>query len=247
MSLAAFESVTCLGDEAKDAKKTIPRVIFTCLLPLGLMYLFMAYVLVACFQGAPVSLSQAEAPFDQLALACNLPFFGTIVCGGVAMSFFACALGCTNAAARVLYSMAQNGHFFAPMGRAHPHNATPHRAIALIAVVAFLTPAVLLVSGIKLFDCIGYLAQISSFGYIVSYFLLTLAMPFYLLSVKAFRPWHIALLTATLLIVGFSIFGSLFPVPPAPWNYLPYIFAGIVGSGVVLSFSLKSRVKPDQS
>jgi amino acid transporter len=199
---------------------------------------------VACFQGAPVSLSQAEAPFDQLALACNLPFFGTIVCAGVAMSFFACALGCTNAAARVLYSMAQHGHFFAPMGRAHPVNATPHRAIAVLGVAAFVTPTALLLADVKLFDCIGYLAQISAFGYIISYFLLAVAMPFYLRTQNAFRPWHGLLLLATLLILGFSIFGSLFPVPPEPWNRLPYIFGGIVTAGVILSSILNTFAKP---
>ncbi len=47
MTLAGFESVTTLGEEASHARRTIPRVIVSCLIPVGILYLVMIYCLTA--------------------------------------------------------------------------------------------------------------------------------------------------------------------------------------------------------
>ena len=147
MTLAGFESVTALGEESSKPTRTIPRVIVWCMFPVGLLYLVMIYCLLALARKNGIALDRVDAPFDSIARSMNLPSLGIISSVGIALSYFACALGSLNAGARVLYSMAQRRLFAAPFGRAHPVNATPHRAIALISVLAFASPLAMLPGG----------------------------------------------------------------------------------------------------
>src|SRR6202795_931947 len=67
MPLAGFESVTALGAEASHAKRTIPRVILGCLIPIGVLYLVVIYSLVSLARRNGMVFDQLSAPFDTIA------------------------------------------------------------------------------------------------------------------------------------------------------------------------------------
>jgi amino acid transporter len=94
----------------------------------------------------------------------------------------------------------------------------------LIAGIGLLLPVGLLIGSVTLSSCIDYLSQLSAFGYILAYFFVCLAMPFYLRREHALAARHVALAVAALAVLGVVLVLSIFPVPPAPWRYLPYIF-----------------------
>lgn len=243
MTLAGFESVTTLGEEASDARRTIPRVIVSCLIPVGILYLAMIYCLTALARKNGLALEQLDAPFDSIARSMNLAGFGYVSSIGIALSYFACTLGSLNAGARILYYLAQN-HLFAPsFGSAHPVNKTPHRAIALIAAIAIACPVALLLANVLLPDCINYITQLASFGFIASYFLVCLAMPFFLLRRKILRHLDVAVSAAALLILAVVLAFSVFPVPATPWRYLPYLFLAAILTGIAASISYARRSK----
>jgi len=235
MSLTGFESATALGGEAKNALRTIPRTLLTCLLPVGFLYLFNAYVLTACFQGNPVSLDKSDSPYDQLAVASGVPIFGLLISIGIALCFFACVLGQLNAGSRVLYSMSRKGIFFHWFGAAHPVNATPYRAMALLVLFALTVTVVLLLCRVEIMDIVGYVSQISSLGYAFSYLGVCSAAPLFLRKQKAlkFRHWFFA--GISVLILTAILVGSLYPLPPAPWDKLPYILVGVIALGSLTS------------
>ena len=235
MTLAGFESVTTLGEEATHARSTIPKVIVSCLIPVGILYLVMIYCLTALARKNGLALEQLNAPFDAIARSVNLSGFGYVSSIGIALSYFACTLGALNAGARVLYYLAQNRLFAPAYGSAHPLNKTPHRAIALIAVIAIACPGGLLLAKVLLPDCINYLTQLASYGFIASYFLVCLAMPFFLLRRKILRRLDVAVSVAALLILAAVLALTVFPIPAAPWRYLPYLFLGSVLTGIVIS------------
>jgi amino acid transporter len=242
LTMAGFESATTLGDESRDATLTIPRAIMQCVVPLGIFYLVMTYLLVGLGRRFGVALDQLEAPFDTIARACHFGRLGTASSVGIALSYFACTLGSMNAGSRALFAMAREGMFFRPFGSAHPVNATPHRAIALIAAVGIAAPFAMAASGITFVAYIDYGSQLAALGFVGAYFLICLAAPFFLARLGRLRwPWIVASLAALVLLAGVMVL-SLYPVPDAPVCYLPYIFAGVVGTG--LSFSLALRPGP---
>ena len=236
LTMGGFESATTLGEEATHAKRTIPRAIMACVVPVGLLYLFMTYLLVGLGRRFGIALDQLEAPFDTLARACRFALLGTASSAGIALSYFACTLGSINAGARTLYSLSEDGLFFRPFGFAHPVNATPHRAIALIGAVSIAMPVGMLLWGVSLVSCIDYVSQLAALGYIGSYFMVCLAAPFFLASVGCLTRGGIAASVAALVLLAAVLVQSVYPVPPAPACYLPYVFAAAMAAGFAASW-----------
>jgi amino acid transporter len=240
LTMGGFESATTLGEEAKHAKRTIPRAIMACVVPVGLLYLVMTYLLVGLGRKFGIALDQLEAPFDTLAKATHFSVLGTASSVGIALSYFACTLGSINAGSRTLYSLSEDGLFFKPFGFAHPVNATPHRAIALIGVIAIVAPIVMLFSGVTLVSCIDYVSQLAALGFIGAYFMVCLAAPFFLAGLGHLGWKAIAASVAALLLLAGVMVQSVYPVPPSPACYLPYVFAATIGAGFFISWRVKA-------
>ena len=236
MTLAGFESVTALGAEASHAKRTIPKVILGCLIPIGILYLVVIYCLVALARKDGMIFDQLNAPFDTIARSMNLGSLGYLSSIGVSLSYFACTLGSMNAGARVLYSMARRNQFAPGFGIAHPVNATPSQGIILLAATGIAIPVTLLLMRVSLSDCINYVTQLTSYGFISSYFLVCLALPFYLYRRKLLLGIDVIISVAALLILTVVLGLSVFPVPAAPWRYLPYLFFLLVLAGTGISW-----------
>jgi amino acid transporter len=236
MTLAGFESVTALGAESSHPTRTIPKVILRCLIPIGLLYLIAIYCLVALARKNGMVFDQLNAPFDSIARSMNLFSLGYISSIGIALSYFACTLGSLNAGARVLYSMAQRHQFMPRFGVAHPVNATPHRAVVLLAGIGIAIPVLLLTLHVSLADCVNYVTQLTSYGFIASYFLVCLSLPFFLRRKNLLRQFDLLVSVAALFILSVVLGLSVFPVPEAPWRYLPYLFFLVVALGTGMSW-----------
>jgi amino acid transporter len=241
MTLAGFESVTALGAEAAQPKRTIPRVILGCLIPIGILYLVVIYCLVALARKNGMIFDQLNAPFDTIARSMNLRSLGYVSSIGVSLSYFACTLGSMNAGARVLYSMARRKQFAPSFGVAHPVNATPSRGILLLAATGIAIPVTLLLLRVSLSDCINYVTQLTSYGFICSYFLVCLSLPFYLYRRKLLVGTDAIISVAALLILTVVLGLSVFPAPDAPWRYLPYVFFLFVVAGTGISWRYLRR------
>lgn len=236
MGLTGFESVTTLSEEAKQPLRAVPRAIVTCIVPIGLLYLVMAYAIVAAFRGSGLDLGTSLMPFDHMAREAGWPRLAVVVSAGVALSFFACMLGCMNAAARILFSLSRQGRFFAFFGAVHARNRTPSRAISLVAVLGAGVPLAVIAFGARIEDCMGYVSQLAGLGFISTYLITCAAAPFFLRRQGVLRGRHVAVAAAGFGIFGFALAGSLYPAPPSPWNLLPYFFGCSVAAGVVLTW-----------
>jgi amino acid transporter len=212
--------------------------------PIGLLYLVMTYLLVGLGRKFGIALDQLETPFDTLAKANHLSLLGTLSSVGVALSYFACTLGSINAGSRALYSMSEDGYFFRPFGRAHPVNATPHRAIALIGLISIAVPLVMLCCGTGLYSVIDLVSQLAALGFIGAYFMVCLAAPIFLRQMGSLTWRGVAASVAALILLSVVMVQSVFPVPPAPACYLPYIYVAIVAAGILLSWKAHRQSKP---
>ncbi|NEQ26724.1 MAG: APC family permease, partial [Microcoleus sp. SIO2G3] len=228
---SGFESATSLGDEAKNPLRTIPRSVMGSAILAGLFFLCTTYIEVLGFRDTGVSITKTEEPLAFLSQQIGMGFLGDLIAFGALFSFFACVLGCINPAARIFFMMARHGLFHSRLGAAHSSNRTPHVAVTMCSFLTFLVPAVMALFHIKLFESMGYLGAICSYGFLTVYILIAIAAPVYLHKMRKLRLHHVVF---SLLAVGFMmipVLGSvgmpgstMFPVPEPPYNVFPHLF-----------------------
>ncbi|HAX78469.1 MAG TPA: amino acid permease [Cyanobacteria bacterium UBA11372] len=230
-AFSGFESATSLGDEAKQPLKTIPRSVIGSVILAGLFYVSTTYIQVLAFHSAGADITHAEEPLGFLSQKLGMGWLGEIVAFGALFSFFACILGCINPAARIFFLMARHGLFHSKLGAAHSSNKTPHIAVTMCSLIMFLVPAVMALFQIKLFESMGYLGAICSYGFLTVYVLISLAAPVYLHKIRKLRQQDVVFSVLAIAFMMIPILGSLgipgstmFPVPEAPYNLFPYLF-----------------------
>ena len=230
-AFSGFESATSLGDEAKQPLKTIPKSVIGSVILAGLFYVSTTYIEVLAFHSAGADITHTEEPLGFLSQKVGMGWLGEIVAFGALFSFFACILGCINPAARIFFLMARHGLFHSKLGAAHAANKTPHIAVTMCSLLMFLVPAFMALFHIKLFESMGYLGAICSYGFLTVYVLISLAAPVYLHKIRKLRQQDVVFSVLAIAFMMIPILGSLgipgstmFPVPEAPYNLFPYLF-----------------------
>jgi len=144
LAFIGFEASAPLGEEARDAKRTIPRaVILSCVL-IGVFYLI-------CYYGAIVYFGPGKAadpkngffffnggdPWDGLASAVWGPF-AVLVLLAILNSAFANSNAGANAATRVGFALGRVGILPRALARVHPRFKTPYMAIHVQGVIGIV-------------------------------------------------------------------------------------------------------------
>lgn len=232
-SLVGFECATAFGDEARNPLKSIPRAVIDSLLISGVFFMFVTYVMVQATHGYATTLDKLDAPLNTMAQLAHVPALQIPLSLGAMVSFFALCLSCLNAGARVIYAMGRHGIFHPATAQAHPKNETPHVAVSLMAIVAFVVPTICTLRHVATLDLFGDVGTCAAFGFVVAYFLITIAAPMYLKNLGELGAKDMVgcILSVALLIV--PAVGSVYPVPAAPVKYFPYAFLAYLAVGVV--------------
>ncbi len=235
-SSVGFESATSLGSEAKDPLTTIPRAVKWSAILAGVFFFLCAYAEVLGFRGESQTLDKSLSPLHLLAHKAGLPpIFGTLTDLGAVVSFFSCFLACITAAARVLFLMSRHGALHSVLGKAHESNQTPHRAVLLTSVASFLPAAVLMMRGLNLFDIYGLIGTLATFGFVTAYLLVSIAAPVFLRSQGRLTTQALAISALAVITMAAALLGNLYPVPPAPYSALPYLYIALLLAGFVWS------------
>jgi amino acid transporter len=247
-SLVGFECATAFGEEARQPLRTIPRAVIASLLLTGAFFVFITYVETHALANNKPTLDQLDAPLSTLSANMGVPWMGTLISIGAMISFFALAMSCLNAGARVMMTMGRYGLFPISFGMSHKKNLTPHVALGLFATIQFLIPTTFIllsyaaVGGWQMapFDAFNDAGLFGAMGFCGAYVLISLATPFYLKKIGELRVRHIAIAVIALALLIVPIVGTVYPVPAFPMNYFPYIFIAYIVAGVVL-VSMRSR------
>jgi amino acid transporter len=239
-SYVGFESATTLGTEARNPLKTIPRAVILSALLAGAFFTVCAYAEVLGFHAAGQNLGTSEAPMRVLSQVAGVPVLGLLIDIGALVSLFAGTLACITAAARVLMLMARNGLAHGTFGSAHAKNQTPSRAVVVTGIAAVLPVAVLAARGASGLDVYGWMGALATYGFIVAYALVCVALPHYLRNHGVadagarIIPWLAGLAMVLALI------GNLYPVPEGPYGKLPYIYLIYLAAGLIW-FAVRGR------
>src|SRR5579885_606052 len=144
--LVGFESVTALGEEAKNPTRDIPRGVLLSLTIQGLFCYLIEYFAANYFLNSAYSLADAKgsaAPVGDM-----MRIVGNAMLGGhgqafmlvealtVFLALIGTTLSCINTGARVTYAMGRDEEVPEHFGLLHGRNLTPHRAIWTLATIS---------------------------------------------------------------------------------------------------------------
>jgi basic amino acid/polyamine antiporter, APA family len=144
--LVGFESVTSLGEEARNPTRDIPRGVLLSLTIQGLFCYMIEYFAANYFMSSAYSLADAKgsaAPIGDM-----MVIIGNVLLGGhgqafmlvealtVFLALIGTTLSCINTGARVTYAMGRDEEVPEHFGFLHGDNLTPHRAIWTLAVIS---------------------------------------------------------------------------------------------------------------
>lgn len=146
--LVGFESVTAMGEEAKNAKRDIPRAVLLSLFIQGVIcylieYFAANYALNPGYQMPDAAAS--SAPIGDMMKIVGAWLFGSPEAGWwfmfiqaitVLLALVGTTLSCINTGARVTYAMGRDDEVPSHFGMLHGKNLTPHRAIWALATLS---------------------------------------------------------------------------------------------------------------
>jgi amino acid transporter len=227
LGFVGFESAASLGAEAKNPHRAIPRAILYSAAGAGLLYILASYIQV---KGLGAGLADSATPLSDLAAGAGIGGVAWIIDLGVAASFFACAAASVNAASRIIYSMGQEGVVSRAIGATHAKHQTPYIAIAAMTPLLFLVPALLVITGSSSVATLAYVGTIGTFGFMVSYALVSVAAPVWLSKVGS-AGWTALAGPVAALAMAYVFYKNVYPAPPEPFNRLPWIFVALMTAG----------------
>jgi amino acid transporter len=150
LCLCGFESITSLGEEAKNPKKHIPWAVLIALtIQGGFCYLF-EYFASNYFlnSGYPLTAAGASsAPIGDMMVITGTWLFGSFAAGRAFMlieaatvfiALIGTTLACLNTGARITYAMGRDEEVSSGFGVLHGSKLTPHRAIWVLCFLSII-------------------------------------------------------------------------------------------------------------
>ncbi len=150
LCLCGFESITSLGEEAKNPKKHIPWAVLIALtIQGGFCYLF-EYFASNYFLNSGYPLTSAgasSAPIGDMMVITGTWLFGSFAAGRAFMlieaatvfiALIGTTLACLNTGARITYAMGRDEEVSSGFGLLHPKKLTPHRSIWVLCFLSII-------------------------------------------------------------------------------------------------------------
>jgi amino acid transporter len=148
--LVGFESVTAMGEEAKNPKKDIGRAVLLSLAIQGAVCYLFEYFAANYFLNSGYTLSNAGAsgaPLGDMMVLVGTWAFGSYSAGKafmlieaftVFLALIGTTLSCMNTGARVTYAMGRDEEVPTQFGMLHGKNLSPHRAVWFLVFISII-------------------------------------------------------------------------------------------------------------
>lgn len=236
LSFAGFEGAATLGEETANPKRSIPRAIMMAVFLTGAFYLLISYTQSEGFGLGPQGVhafATSTAPLAALAKTYVGSAMAAIIMFGATISAFSSALGTATAGARILFAMGRDGFGPKTLGQAHPRFQSPYRALAVVMVVAFIL--VLALAGQLGTSVFGWLGTVGVLALLLVYLFTQIAAMKLFGSIGRWRGWQFAIPGLAVILLAYTLWSNIYPVPAAPGNYFPYVVLLWVMIGVVIA------------
>lgn len=218
-----FEDIANLAEEAKDARRDVPRAIFVALFVSTVLYVLVALAAVALVE--PASLGESDSPLAE-AMRAGEPRLAGALAGVALFATANTALIAMLAASRMLFGMARGGDAPRAFARLLPGRKTPALATLAVALgAASLLP----------FGRVEVLGSLASLTALLAFAVVNLCVvKLRLEKPRAERPFRVPLAVRNVPVpaVAGALLGLLLVFRFEPLAYA--LFAGTVLTGVVL-------------
>ncbi|MFD0328145.1 APC family permease [Streptacidiphilus monticola] len=248
LSFIGFEAAATLGEETREPRRNVPRGLVYSLVLVGAIYVFCTYAEGVGFgTGAAeqARLAADAAPFTTLGQT-YAPWMNLLIGLAGISSIFAVTVNSNNGIVRILFAMGREGMLPRQLARVSPKFGTP--VLAVLVQAAFATVVTVGMGyWVGPFTTYAYLGAVLTFGIIPVYWLTNIAcMRFF----RRRRPEqfrvvrHVVLPVASILLMLIPVYGSVWPVPAAPYDWFPYAVLGYVAVLAATAWAL-GRARPE--
>jgi amino acid transporter len=238
LSFAGFEGAATLGEETGNPKRSIPRAILAAVLFTGTFYIVISYTQAIGFgtdDHGVAAFAGSTSPLVDLAKTYLGTTMAVAISLGATVSAFASALGTGLAASRLLFAVGRDGFGPAALGKVHPTHASPYIAVATVMSTAIVFDLILVEqTGAAVFAYAGTVGVLS---------LLLVYLATQVGAIKLFRSlgrWKGAqplIPLIAIVLLGYALYANVYPIPPSPYNYFPYLVLAWIVVGVIIVFA----------
>jgi amino acid transporter len=235
-AFSGFEGAATLGEESTRTTRTIPAAITWSLIGSASVYIVFTWIANNAFP-SPAALASSPAPFVQLADATIGSPMGTAVNAAGVVSAFGAQLACINAANRLVFALGREiggesriGSF---LTRTHPRVGSPIGALAitgatsLAALLAFSFEATAI-------RALTIILEYGAYLLIVAYLLTVIAAIAWVWRTSR-RILPLTVLTIGVGVLGFVLYDTFNPFPPAPFNWVVLAAGASTALGVLIA------------
>lgn len=225
---AGFEGFTALALETSEPRRTIPRLLMTAVIVLGVVSVLGVVLTIPIMMSHSQDLLQGSSPLNILSTTGRMPLLGSFSDALMFVTLLGVVLVYMNEAGRVVATAAKDGLLPRALAHVDGRHQVPLRAMVFLALLAGgILVAFLLFSGQPIFTIFISAGMMVSYSWFVAYILIAIAGV-----VDAVRRRHLvfgllALLSATA-TTGTAVFsltqqGQDTTMPALPWIALGFI------------------------
>jgi Amino acid transporters len=249
-SFIGFETAADFGEETRQPRRNIPIAIIAATTFAILFYLLATYAMSIGF-GVNKGAAFGADPFALKTVADTYvaKWVGTLTEVGAMLAAFIVCVACATASTRTVYAMGREGVLPRFFGRTHPRFKTPANATIAVALAAV---GMALISWYGLSDNLGmgnamrtyfFWATLGTLVVIVVYIMLCFGgIAFFRRTHRNWNPLaHVAVPLIGAVVFGAALYGSIYPLPPTPLDYTPYIALAWLVLGLLVVAALRAR------
>jgi amino acid transporter len=235
LAFAGFESAGSLGEESLVPRRVIPRAIITAVAFGAVFYVACITVQTLGFGTGAAGVSafrHSQAPLGDLARHyVGTPLAAALDLGAV-LSALGAGLGGVIVAARMMFAFGRDGLAARRLSGVSAATGVPRLALAAEMGIGLVLLTAFRLAGTTALNVFFYLATIGTLSLLVMYVLTNVG-----------AAWHLGRRSlgqlvppaAGVLIAGFVLYHNIWPVPPAPYEFFPYLVLGWLLAGLVLT------------
>lgn len=237
LSFAGFEGAATLGEETENPRRAIPRALAAAVLLTGVFYILVIYMQAEGFgtDAAGVgALASSSTPLADVAKSYVGTYMAAIIDLGAMASAFASGVGLFVASSRMLFAISRDGFGPRSLSDVNEKFGSPHVAVATLIAIGAVVMVILQLLGVSAVNGFGYLGTIGVLALLVVYIASQFAAIRFFSRTHIWKAAQFLIPVAAIVILGYTLYSNVYPVPPAPFQYFPYIVLAWIVIGVVI-------------
>lgn len=231
-------------EETRDARKAVPKAIYTATIFVAVLYVFMAWATSVAFHNQASTIASQAVPFVTAASRALGPFSILVYLAGLT-STFSSLLGATTSQTRIIFSAGREGLLPFGLGRVSRFG-TPSMALTIYSVFALVMTLIWASHGGAL-TMAGEMGALGTIPIALVYLVLNVALPVYYWRhhKKIFSAWrHLIIPGLGIAFLILPLWGLIQPGQPSPFNLFPWIILAVLVLGLIYAI-IRQRQIPD--